>query len=95
MISRTLSEMHEWLVAKIILYPTFVRPLLELASSFWNPHLKYDSNILESVQRSATLISELFRLPCHKRLVLDDLNNRQKRKKDDFIQISKNQFTAW
>ena len=37
-------------IAKNI-YPTFVRPHLEFASSDWNPHLEYDSKTLKSVQR--------------------------------------------
>ena len=35
-------------IARII-NPTFVRPHLEFAPPVWNPHLKYDSNTLESV----------------------------------------------
>ena len=37
-----------------IIYPTFIRPHLEFASSVWNPHRKKDIDILERVQRRAT-----------------------------------------
>ena len=72
------------------IYPTFIRPHLELASSVWNPPLKYDSNILESVQRRATLTRELSRLPYYEileRLGLADFSS--KRERGDFIQIYK------
>ena len=76
-------------IAKII-YPTFVRPHLEFASSVWNPHLEYDSKTLESVQRIATLTRESHHLPYEKRLErlgLTDLKTRRER--GDFIQIYK------
>ena len=40
------------------IYLTFIRPHLEFDSSVWNPHLKYDSNMLENVQRRATFTRE-------------------------------------
>ena len=73
-----------------IVYPTFIRPHLEFASSVWNPHLEYDSKTLESVQRSATLTKESQHLPYEerlKRLGLTDLKTRRER--GDFIQIYK------
>ena len=73
-----------------IVYPTFIRPHLEFASSVWNPHLEYDSKTLESVQRRATLTKESQHLPYEerlKRLGLTDLKTRRER--GDFIQIYK------
>ncbi len=76
-------------IARII-YPTFVRPHLEFASSIWNPHLEYDSKTLESVQRRATLTKESHHLSYEnrlKKLGLTDLKTRRVR--GDFIQIFK------
>ena len=68
-------------IARII-YPRFVRPRLEFASSVWNPHLEYDSKTLESVQRRATLTKESHHLPSEKRMErqgLTDLKTRRER----------------
>ena len=76
-------------IARII-YPTFVRPHLEFASSVWNPHLEYDSKTLESVQRRAALTNESHHLPNEKsieRLCLTDLKTRRER--GEFILINK------
>jgi hypothetical protein len=43
-------------------FTTFVRPILEYATPVWCPFLKYDINLIESVQRSFT--KKLFNL-CH------------------------------
>jgi hypothetical protein len=76
-------------IARII-YPTFIRPHLEFASSVWNPHLKYDSNTLESVQRRATLTRESYHLPYKERLERLGLTNLSfRRERGDFIQIYK------
>ena len=40
--------------AKATTYTTMVRPVLEYASSVWDPHLVRDSQKLEKVQRSAS-----------------------------------------
>ena len=66
-----------------IIYQKFIRPHLEFTSSIWNPHLKYDSNTLESVQHSVTLIMESYHLAYHERLErlgLSDLSCRRERR---------------
>jgi hypothetical protein len=35
-------------------FKTYVRPILEYASPVWNPHLKYDIELIERVQRTFT-----------------------------------------
>ena len=85
------NTLSSWLdeTARII-YPTFARLHLEFASSFWKPHLEYDSKTLESVQRRATLRKESHHLSNERRLErlgLTDLKTRRERV--DFIQIYK------
>ena len=68
-------------IARII-YPTFVQPHLECASSVWNPHQEYNSKTLESVQRRASLTKESHNLPYEKRLErlgLTDLKTRREK----------------
>ena len=62
-----------------IIYPKFVRPHLEFASSVWNPHLKYDSKTLESVQCRATVMKESYHMS-YQRLDLTDSKTRRERK---------------
>ena len=76
-------------IARII-YPTFIRPHLEFASSVWNPHLEHDSKTLESVQRRETLTKESHHLPYEKRLEILGLTDlKTRRVRGDFIQIYK------
>ena len=35
-------------------FKTYVRPIVEYASPVWNPHLKYDVELIERVQRTFT-----------------------------------------
>ena len=39
---------------KSLAYPTYVRPILEYASTVWSPHVKTDITMLENVQRKST-----------------------------------------
>ena len=76
-------------IARII-YPNFVRPHIEFASSVWNPHLEYDSKTLECVQRRLTLTKESHHLPYEKRLEILGLTDlKPRRKREDFMQIYK------
>ena len=73
-------------IARLI-YPTFIRPHLEFASSVWNLYLKNESNTLERVKRRATLTRESYHLIYHERLErlgLTDLSSR--REKGNFTQ---------
>ena len=52
-------------------FKVYVRPLLEYASSVWNPHLLKDINLLESVQRRFTkLLPGLYNVPYKDRLAV-------------------------
>ena len=52
---------HAWNTQSFkTLYPAFVRPHLEYASSVWNPHRRTDVKTIENVQKRATkLVSRL------------------------------------
>lgn len=73
------------------LYKAFVRPHLEYGIQVWNPYLKKDINVLESIQRRATkLVPELSRLSYLDRLnalKLSDLETRRLR--GDLIEMFK------
>lgn len=66
-----------------LLYKAMVRPHLEFATTVWSPHLKYDQDLIERVQRRATkLVPELRDLPYSQRLQalnLPTLSFRRKR----------------
>ena len=53
-IRKTFSFMNKEMF--LLLYKTFVRPLLEYCQSVWSPYLKSDIDMLENVQRRATKI---------------------------------------
>ncbi len=67
----------------LILYKSFVRPLLEFCSPIWNPSIKSLSNLIEKIQKRATkLVPTLRHLSYSQRLralKLDSLEFRRKR----------------
>ena len=69
------------------IYVTYVRPKLEYAAQFWNPHLKKHEHTIERVQRHATkLVPELRDLSYEDRL--DKLNLptlKERRERGDMI----------
>ena len=73
------------------LYPTFVRPHLEFASSVWNTMTKKEIKKIESVQRRATgMVLELRGLEYEERLRrLGYTNLELRRKRGDLIQLYK------
>ena len=73
-----------------IIYPTFIRPHLEFASSVWNPNRKRDIDTLEKVQRRATKTIESRHLSYEKRIKKLGLTTlEQRRHRGDFIQCFK------
>lgn len=44
---------HGSLNTRLLLYKTFIRPILDYASNVWDPHTTYDVVDLERVQRIA------------------------------------------
>ena len=52
MILRSFNSSNIWILIKA--YTTYVRPILEYASSVWNPHLDMNIDDIESVQRYFT-----------------------------------------
>jgi len=76
-------------IARMI-YPTFIRPHLEFASSVWNPSSKSDIQILENVQHRATRTVESRHLAYEARLGRLNLSTlRDRRERGDFIQCYK------
>lgn len=73
------------------LYPTFVRPHLEFASSVWNTLSCKEKKKVEGVQRRATgMVTELKGLEYEERLkILGYTNLEVRRKRGDLIQIYK------
>ena len=74
-----------------ILYPTFIRPQLEFASSVWNVLSKENVKRIESIQRRATkMVLEIRHMGYEERLrVLGLTNLDDRRKRGDMIQIYK------
>ena len=74
-----------------ILYPTFIRPHLEFASSVWNVLSKENVKRFESIQRRATkLVIEIRHMEYEERLRVPGLTNLDdRRKRGDMIQIYK------
>jgi hypothetical protein len=76
-------------IAKIV-YPVFVRPHLEFASSVWNPHQKKLICMLENVQRRATKTSDNWKMTYEERLNKMGLTNISiRRKRSNLIQCYK------
>ena len=76
-------------VAQIV-YPTFVRPHLEFASSVWNPRRKKDIAILEKVQHRATKTYNSRHLNYEDRLIKFGFTTlEQRRHRGDLIQCYK------
>ncbi len=73
------------------LYPTFIRPHLEFASSVWNTLSKKEINKIEGVQKKATgMIQELKGMEYGERLKkLGYTNLEMRRKRGDLIQLYK------
>ena len=73
------------------LYPTFVRPHLEFASSVWNTLSSKEIKKIEGVQRRATgMVMELRGLKYEDRLRRMGLTNLElRRKRGDLIQLYK------
>ena len=67
----------------LLLYKAMVRPHLEYASCTWSPHLKYNIDSIERVQRRATKIIPSLRHLSYtdrlKKLNLETLEYRRKR----------------
>ena len=74
-----------------ILYPTFIRPHLEFASSVWNVLSKEHIYEMECIQRKATkMVIEIRSLEYEERLrVLGLTTLEERRKRGDLIQIYK------
>ena len=87
MIKRNFSNLSPQVFLPI--YKALIRPLLEYGSCIWNPHLIYEINEIEKVQRRATkTIQEIRLLPYNERLKylkLDSLKFRRRRY--DIIQV--------
>jgi hypothetical protein len=80
-------EFYDEKIVKVI-YLSFVRPNLKFASSVWNPHLKSDIKLLESVQHRPTKLQNLKKMNYKeilKNFDLTDLHTR--RTKRNFIQM--------
>ena len=76
-------------MAKII-YPAFIRPHLEFASSVWNPSAQGDINRLEQVQRRATNANNLKHLSYDDRLQFFGFTTlKDRRLRGDLIQTYK------
>ena len=73
----------------LMLYKSLVRPHLEFSSCAWNPHLKYNIDALERVQRRATkLVPELTDLSYSDRLKKLDLETLEyRRKRADLLEV--------
>ena len=68
LIRRTFSYIDQEMF--LMLYKTFIRPLVEYCPEVWNPHLEKNINVLEKVQRRATkLVSDLRNVPYEERLI--------------------------
>ena len=74
-----------------VIYPTYVRPLMEYAVQSWNPYYIKDIECLERVQRYATrLVTELSGLGYEERLERLDLYTlKQRRLRGDLIETYK------
>jgi hypothetical protein len=73
------------------LFKAFVRPHLEYGVQVWNPYLKKDINVLESVQRRASkIVPELKKLSYNQRLeALNWTSLETRRLRGDLIQMFK------
>ncbi len=75
----------------LILYKSFVRPLLEFCSPVWNPTTKSLSNLIEKIQKRATkLVPFLRNLSYPERLRSLNLDSLEfRRKREDLILLYK------
>jgi len=75
----------------LILYKSYIRPLLEFSIQAWSPSLRKDINCLEQVQRRATkLVVGLKRLEYADRLHESGLTTLEKRRlRGDLIETFK------
>lgn len=87
MIKRSFDYMDEDMF--MTLYKTLVRPVLEYATSVWNPHLKKDIMLIEKVQRRATkLVAKLKNMNYEVRLQTLGLPTLEyRRDRSDMIQL--------
>lgn len=89
MVKRTFKFQN--IVSLSRLYKAFVRPHLEYGVQVWNPHLKKDIAVLESVQRRATKLAfEVRRLDYNDRIKAMNLTTLETRRlRGDLIQMFK------
>ncbi|XP_077984051.1 uncharacterized protein LOC144438765 [Glandiceps talaboti] len=86
-IKRNISHKSKFVIMK--LFNSLVRPHIEYAVQFWNPHYKKDIDLLEKIQRRATkLIPELRNLSYADRLrTLNITTLEERRRRGDLIQV--------
>ena len=75
----------------LVLYKAYIRPQLEYCSCIWNPYLKKDIKLLESVQRRATkMVPQLKSSNYESRLANLELSTlKDRRDRGDLIQYFK------